>query len=343
MRGRQPMTDEAIVFTLSQAEAFAISALRGAGAHPAMASSLAAATVRAHARGGSAVGFPHLVDYLESLVAGRIDGTAEPKRTDPAPALIRVDADGGIAQLGFDRAFPDLVETSRTFGIALFAQFNSYTCGELGDYVFRLAEQGLVGIAATNGPALIAGSGGGKPVYCTNPLAFAAPRRSGAPLLIDQSSSATAFVKIREAAARGEPIPAGWAVDLNGAPTTDAAKAMKGAMLAFGGARGANIALMVEVLAAGLSGANWSLDAPDFMSGDTTPGSGLTVIAISPRLLDADFEDRLDAQLTRLSVTYGVHIPGASKFASLKRARQDGICLPSTLVDRISAFATRRG
>jgi (2R)-3-sulfolactate dehydrogenase (NADP+) len=337
------MTEDMVTFSLSDAHAFAVAALTGAGANTAMATSLARATVDAEARSSHAVGFSHLVDYLESLLAGRINGKAEPRRTDPAPALIRIDADGGIAQLGFDLAFDDLAEKARTFGIALFAQANSYTSGELGDYVFRLAEQGLVGLATTNGPALIAGSGGGKPVYCTNPLAFAAPRKNGAPLLIDQSSSATAFVNIREAAARGEPIPPGWAVDARGQPTTDATEAMKGAMRAFGGARGANIALMVEVLAAGVSGANWSLDAPGFASGDQTPGSGLTVIAIAPSLLDEGFEDRLDTQLTRLSTGYGIHIPGASKFASSITAHSEGIRLPSALVSRISAFAKGHG
>ncbi|TIW17972.1 MAG: Ldh family oxidoreductase, partial [Mesorhizobium sp.] len=100
------------------------------------------------------------------------------------------------------------------------------------------------------------------PVYCTNPMSFAAPAADGSPLVIDQSSSATAFVNIRKAAEDGRKIPEGWALDASGNPTTDPAAAMKGAMLAFGGQRGANIALMVEVLAAGLSGANWSLDAP---------------------------------------------------------------------------------
>jgi (2R)-3-sulfolactate dehydrogenase (NADP+) len=336
------MSEDTIRFSLAHAHEFAVAALLGAGANPAMAASLARATVDAEARSPSAAGFSHLVDYLESLVAGRINNKAEPRRTDPAAALIRVDANGGIAQLGFDLAFDDLTGKAKALGIALFAQFNSYTSGELGDYVFRLAQQGLVGLAATNGPALIAGSRGTKPVYCTNPLAFAAPRKNGAPLLIDQSSSATAFATIREAVARDEPIPAGWAVDARGQPTTDAKEAMKGAMLAFGGARGANVALMVEVLAAGLSGANWSLDAPDFMSGDRTPGSGLTVIAIAPSLLDEGFEDRLDAQLARLSGGYGVHVPGMSKFDALNRASQHGIRLPSALVSRISAFASGR-
>ncbi len=191
------MSEEWISFSLGDAHEFAVAALVGAGASPAMATSLARATVDADARSPSAAGFSHLVDYLDSLVAGRINNKAKPKRTDPAPALIRMDADGGIAQLGFDLAIDDLIDKARTFGIALFAQFNSFTSGELGDYVFRLARQGLVGLAATNGPALIAGSGGANPVYCTNPLAFAAPCKNGAPLLIDQSSSATAFASIR--------------------------------------------------------------------------------------------------------------------------------------------------
>lgn len=333
------MTGDIVTTSLSDAHALAVAAVKGAGGSAAMAASLARATVDAEARGSAAVGFSHLADYLEALCAGRIHVGAEPKRTDPAPALIRIDADGGIAQTGFDRALDDLVSKAKTYGIALCAQFNSYTSGELGDYVLRLAEHGLVGIAATNGPALLTGSGGSKPVYCTNPLAFGAPRRNGAPLVIDQSSSATAFVNIRGAAERGEPIPQGWAVDTAGQPTTDAAAAIRGAMLAFGGSRGANIALMVEVLSAGLSGANWSLDAPDFAGGNASPGSGLTVIAISPSLLDDGFEERLDAQLTRLSGGYGIHIPGASKYQNWMQARRDGIRLPSALVRRISAFA----
>ena len=160
-----------------------------------------------------------------------------------------------------------IVDAAQRFGLALFTQKNAYTCGALGYFAGRLAGKGLAALAATNGPALLAGSGSTKPVYCTNPMAFAAPVAGGPPLLIDQSSSATAFVNIRAAAKAGKPIPDGWALDAEGRPTTDARQAVKGALLAFGGERGANIALMVEVLAAGISGANWSLDAPPFARG----------------------------------------------------------------------------
>ena len=96
----------------------------------------------------------------------------------------------------------------------MFAQNGSYTTGELGYYPRRLADADLVGFAATSGPALMTVAGAKAPVYCTNPIAFAAPLDEGPPLLIDQASSATAFVQLRHYAEQDEPLPAGWAVDV---------------------------------------------------------------------------------------------------------------------------------
>ncbi|TIS71988.1 MAG: Ldh family oxidoreductase, partial [Mesorhizobium sp.] len=174
------------------------------------------------------------------------------------------------------------------------------------------------------------------PVYCTNPMSFAAPAADGPPLVIDQSSSATAFVNIRKAAEDGRKIPEGWALDASGNPTTDPAAAMKGAMLAFGGQRGANIALMVEVLAAGISGANWSLDAPWFSGGPDSPGTGLFVLAIEPKLVDPDFEQRMKDQLDRLRRRYGVHIPGRARAEAAEKATARGVDIPKAVVQRIS-------
>jgi (2R)-3-sulfolactate dehydrogenase (NADP+) len=295
--------------SLDEATDLAFSACRAAGANEEAARSLARATVSAEAHGKSSIGFAHLLDYLAALREGRIDRRAEPVVTSPAPAAIHCDAKGGIAQLGFDRIFDDLRRRAETFGLALFAQGGSYTTGELGYYPRRLAEAGLVALAATSGPALMTVAGAGTPVYCTNPIAFAAPIAEGPPLIIDQASSATAYVELRRYAERGEALPPGWAVDADGQPTTDPNAALRGALLAFGGARGANIALMVEVLAAGLTGANWALDAPSFLTGDRSPGAGLTVVAIAPALAAPDFPQRLGLQLERLA-RLGVHIPG---------------------------------
>jgi (2R)-3-sulfolactate dehydrogenase (NADP+) len=313
--------------SLKAATDLAERACRAAGASEDVARALALATVSAEALGKSGIGFAHLVDYLAAFREGRIDGRADPVVTSAAPAAIHCDARGGIAQLGFDRVFDDLRRRAETFGLALFAQSASYTTGELGYYPRRLAEAGLAAFAATSGPALITVAGAKTPVYCTNPLAFAAALDDGPPLLIDQASSATAFVELRRYADRGEALPPGWAVDAEGLPTTDPTAAMRGALLAFGGARGANIALMVEVMAAGLAGANWALDAPSFTKGDRSPGAGLLVIAIAPALLAPDFGRRLRLQLERLA-KLGVHIPG-------RRVAATEIELPDTLVAEI--------
>jgi (2R)-3-sulfolactate dehydrogenase (NADP+) len=318
--------------SLKEATGLAERACRAVGASEDAAKSLALATVSAEALGKSGIGFAHLVDYLAAFREGRIDGAADPIVTSPSPAAIRCDARGGIAQLGFDRTFDDLRCRAETFGVALFAQAGSYTTGELGYYPRRLAEAGLVALAATSGPALITVSGAKAPVYCTNPLALAAPLDHGPPLLVDQASSATAFVELRRYADRGEALPPGWAVDANGQPTTDPHAALRGALLAFGGARGANIALMVEVLAAGLAGANWALDAPSFLTGNRSPGAGLFVAAIAPGLLAPDFPERLRLQLDRLS-SLGVHIPG-------RRAVATEVELPDPLAAAIERFAT---
>ena len=311
------------------------------GALPETAQSIAAAVVDAETEGKPSVGLAHFLDYLDGLACGRIEGTAEPVISRPAGALILSDAQGGAAHPGFDRCFDDIVTTASALGIALFSQRNAFTCGALGFFARRLAERRLVALAFTNGPALMAGAGGTRPVFCTNPLAFAAPIDGSAPLVIDQASSATAFVKIREAVEAGTPLPQGWALDADGQATTDPLKAMSGALLAFGGTRGANIALMVEVLSAGLAGANWSLDAPSFSQGSQSPGSGITVIAIAAALIDPDFSKRLGAQIDRLAGDYNVHIPGLSGAKARDTALRDGLMVDRALVERIAAYGRK--
>lgn len=307
------------------------------GASEDAAISLATATVAAEARGQATVGIRHFFDYLEAMADGRLDGTARPGLTRPAPAIIASDARRGIAHLGFDLVFEDLVTTAGSLGLSLFTQRNAYTCGALGYFTERLAQRGLVAFAAGNAPALLAAGGSQKPIYGTNPIAFAAPQEDGPVLLIDQASSATAYVNIRAAAEAGKPLPEGWALDGTGQPTTNATAALKGALLAFGGIRGGNIALMVEILAA-MSGGNWSLDAPSSFEGDQSPGVGMLIIAINPALLDVNFSSRLSAQLDRLRREYKVFVPGFEKADALCAATTRGMTLDAKLIQKLKAF-----
>ncbi|GGY02650.1 malate dehydrogenase [Litchfieldella qijiaojingensis] len=316
------------------AEILAEQACLAAGANHATARSLARATISAALFGRPGVGFPHLLDYLSSFRAGRINGEAEPKITSPLPAIIHSDADGGIAQLGFDRAMPTLVERTQELGVTIFTQGNSYTTGELGYYVRRLALEGLIAFAVSNSPAVVAGSPGGKIVFGTNPMAFAAPLANvNAPLVIDQASSATAFVNLVKAAEEGRKIPEGWAIDETGNMTTDAAAGLRGALLAFGGTKGANVALMIECLAAGFSGASWSLDMPDFQNGDRVIDAGLTIIAILPTVIDDDFSTRLTQQLDRIAER-GAYVPGRRPVRS-DISEKDQIAIDTVVLEKI--------
>ncbi len=330
------MTDATVRMTVQQARELALESCLGAGASLAMAHSLGEATLSAAQSGRPELGFPHLLDYLAALDAGRIKGDAQPRITYPLPGLIESDAAGGIAQLGFDQAFADLCARAQTLGIAMFTQRNSFTVGELGYYVRKLASAGVVAFAVANGPALMAAAAAKHPVYCTNPMAFGCPMPAGSdgPLVIDQASSMTAFVNVRRAAAEHACIPEDWAIDASGLPTTDAQAAIMGALLPFGGYKGANIALLVEIMAAGLSRASWSLDAPSFTSGHQTPDAGLTVVAIAP--IDADFRERLQQQICRLQA-HGVSIPGQ------RRAARPGVVngsieLAESIVRRVQAY-----
>ncbi|AWP27644.1 Ldh family oxidoreductase [Paenibacillus sp. Cedars] len=317
-------------YDLNSAREFAIRVCVAAGASMAVAISLAEATIDAECSGRTSVGFAHLPDYLEGFLCGRISGTEEPALFYPTPTIIQADAKGGIAQLAFDNAFEELQTRASTYGVTVLSLKNSYTAGELGYYVRRLAHKGLVAIATSNGPALMTAGQSKEAVYGTNPLAFAAPVDNRAPLVLDQASSATAFVNIRKAAERGEMIPEGWAIDGRGQRTNDSREALKGALLAFGGSRGANIALMVEMLAAGMTGANWSLDAPSFDEGRTSPGVGLFIVALDPQLLSPGFSTRLASQVERLS-SKGIYIPGGSYI-------KDEIDVPSSLVATLEGY-----
>lgn len=330
--------------TLSAYEAgvLAEQACLAVGTNSETASVLAAATVSAALYGRYSVGFPHLLDYLEGFSAGSINANAAPRISSPLPAFLYSDADGGVAQLGFELALPALVEKTNALGVTLFTQANSYTTGELGYYVRRLALEGVIALAVSNSPAAVAGSPGGKIAYGTNPMAFAVPLSNPhAPLVFDQASSATAFVNLVKAAEEGHAIPEGWAIDEQGNITTDAVAGLRGALLTFGGAKGANVALMIECLSAGLSGASWSLDMADLQKQGGRVGASVTIITIAPTVIDEHFSNRLTQQLDRIS-GLGAYIPGRRavrhNISQHSASQEEVISIESVVLEKIRRY-----
>jgi (2R)-3-sulfolactate dehydrogenase (NADP+) len=305
-------------------------AARVAGADHTAAHALATATVAAEQAGSRAVGVAHFFDYLQAYRDGRIVSGAVPEVTEPGPACLVADAHGGLAQVAFEAALP-AVRTAGALGIAALWMTNCFTCGELGYYPRLLAEGGLFALACANSPALMALGGSAGPVVGTNPLAFAVPRPGRSPFVIDQATSQTAYVNVRDAARAGQPIPVGWAVGPDGEPTSDAAQALRGALLPFGGYRGGNMALMVEMLAT-LAGASFSVEAPPFDRGQTPPGIGVFVLGINPDVIARGGAGRMAGHLDTLRSAHGVSLPAMSA-----REPADVVSLDDVLHERLLA------
>lgn len=296
-------------------------ALLRVGADPVAAQALAEATVEAELVGNRAVGVTHLFDYLNGYDQGRIAKDARPVVRRAAPAVFDVDARDGLAQTAFTEVLDDLQNSAHEFGLAALWIRNSFTCGELGYYARHLAERGFIAVAAANSPALMSIGGARSPVLGTNPLAYGIPRPGGFPVVIDQASSSTAFVNIRRAAEAGDPIPPGWALGPDGEPTQDATAAVRGTLLPFGGHRGGNVALLVEVLAT-LSGAAFSLDAAPFDRGAESPRIGVFLLAIDPTNF-AGSTERLAGQFASLHDDHRVRLPAVEMTAPAEAVEID--------------------
>ncbi|WP_432180060.1 Ldh family oxidoreductase [Streptomyces sp. NBC_00063] len=309
-----------------------VRALRAIGAAQQAARYLTRSVLDAERAGNRAVGLAHLFDYLDAYRDGRIVAGVIPEVTRPAPSCMLADARGGLAQEAFEAAADELFTATRENGMAALWIRGAYTCGELGHYPRRAAERGFTAVACANSPALMSLGGSGGPVLGTNPLAYAVPRPGGPPIVIDQASSQTAYVNVREKAAAGEPIPEGWAVGPDGGPTTDASAALAGALLPFGGHRGGNVALLAELLAT-LGGGSFSLDAAPFDHGNDPPGIGVFLLCLDTGALTGE-QGRAAAHLERLRAEHGVRLPALERSAVAAELEVD-----TELIRRLRAVA----
>ncbi|MCR9138656.1 MAG: Ldh family oxidoreductase [Alphaproteobacteria bacterium] len=328
------MTD-AVTMTLAEIEDLAFRALTAAGTSDENARPLAHATAWTEADGIASHGLAYIPIYCEHVRCGKVDGTAQPRITRPAPSVIAADAATGFAHPAIALGFQTLKETARQQGVAVLAVKNSYNCGVLGYHTEQLANDRLLAIGFTNAPASIAPVGGRRPVVGTNPFSIAAPDENGnAAVLIDQSASVVAKSEIMKHAREGLPIPPEWALDPVGSPTTDPDIALKGSMAPTGGYKGVGVALLVEIMAAAMTGATLGIHASPF-SGTKggPPRTGQFFMAINPDVTSGDlFSERLTALVEAMRDQPGVRVPGDGRKAARLRADREGVAVnPGTL------------
>lgn len=335
------MTDRETI-SLDEARQLALTALTRHGCDEMNAAACAGVMIAAEADRCESHGLFRLPGYVASLKSGKVDGKVRPEVTRPAPGIVRVDGKGGFAPLAIEAGRAPLVEAARSQGVAALALVNIHHFAALWPEVEVLAEDGLAALACTAATPMVAPAGGTRPFFGTNPLAFSFPRREGPPITFDQASAAMARGDVAIHAREGKPVPEGVGLGPDGKPTTDPAEVLKGAQLPFGGYKGSNIALMIELLAGALIGEVFSYESARRGPDDGGPPvGGELVLALDPERFGAGaWRDRVEDFLAEMMQQPGIRLPGARRHRSRAETGHTGISLPRALLAEIRALAS---
>jgi LDH2 family malate/lactate/ureidoglycolate dehydrogenase len=339
------MTNDAahITLTLAEVHDLATQAFLHAGITPAQAKAMADVITRAEGDESRSHGLYRVMGCVGAVRSGKVDPKAVPTLVSENGAVVRVNANLGFAnhavELGRDR----LIAKAREFGCAVLAINDCYHFSALWGDIEPVAEQGLVAMSCTIGGHYVALTNGVKPAIGTNPFAFAAPRgQNRSPFVFDISSSVVARGEVELYERAGKTLPEGWGIDADGKPTRDAKAVLDGAILTFGGHKGAAIGLMVELLAGPLIGDMVGRDALAVDVGGVGPlRGGYIMIAIDPAFFGNGAANvaAADGWLASLERDHApARLPSARRYRCRKRSQENGVQVDRSVYDEIKAI-----
>ena len=341
-----------IVVRKSDLGAFIASVLEKLGVQASDAKVVSDCLVFAHLRGFDTHGLPCLGGYVECLEQGRIK--ARPKITieKPVPWSVRLDADNGLGQVAAHCAMQAALECADQFGIGAAAVRSSNHFGSACCYSMMAIPRDCIGIVTSNAAAAAAPYGALETFLGTNPLSVAIPAKDAPPFVIDMATTEGSRKKIRQALAKGVPLPAGWAVDREGNATTDPKAALEGLMLPFGGMKGSAVTLLLDILSGVLTGAEFGgrvlsvLTNQERQSGN---GNFMLALKVASFMPIAEFKARMDEELARvraLKPAPGVReviYPGYKEHFVEAQRTEHGIPLPTSVVEEAKSIGARHG
>jgi ureidoglycolate dehydrogenase (NAD+) len=288
---------------------------------------------------------------VDRLLAGSIRPGAELATVRDGGAVMVVDAQAGPGVAMAVRAMDRALERARLHGIAAVTVRNGNHCGMLAHLAVR-ALPDAIGIAVSNGDAQVAPWGARAKFLGTNPMAVAVPALEEPPIVLDMATSVVAHARIKAAKDRGESIPTGWAVDAEGRPTTDPARALAGALLTFGAFKGSGISLLVDLLAGTLPGGRSGPEiVPLYERLHEPQGVGHLFLALRVEAFDEPlrFRRRVDETIRRIRAlppAAGAEralLPGELEHHRARRAEHEGIELPRDAVAEVARTAALLG
>eukprot|EP00536_Pseudo-nitzschia_multiseries_P005955 jgi/Psemu1/254944/estExt_Genewise1Plus.C_1210089 len=345
--------------SLSEVEYICRDALSTSGLNPVATAAITDVVTAGERDGCHSHGLFRVPGYCQALLSGRVDGSILPKVHDAAPGVVRVDAGGGYAPPAILAGRDLAIRKVRENGISCLAIHNSVHFAALWWEVESLANEGIVALAFVNSRSFVAHQPGGKrKLYGTNPMAFGFPRATDAssdnnetkgPLVWDQASAAMARGEIQLCERDGRTLPEGVAIDPDGQPTTCPEAALVGFLLPFGGHKGSAIAMMVELMAAGLTGSQFSFEAhdnntdPEYSNGPTNHGE--LIILIDPVVTSGGngYLDHCELLFKRILEEEGTRLPSTRRYANRKKTPWEGVSIPRNLYDEIIALGSGGG
>ena len=301
-----------------------------------------ARTISACERDGTlSHGLLRLPGYIEAVRTRWADGEVLPEVVSKSPSMIVMDARNGFTHLALAQSRAELAERAAATGCAILLIRNAHHLAALWPDIEAFAEEGLVAMACVTSRARVTGWGGGKPVFGTNASAFACPRAKGPPIVWDQAASIMSQGELLRFAREGRRIPEGVGVDAQGSPTTDPKAILEGgALVPFGGVKGASIAFSVEILAAALSGGPFGIETSP--RGVLPSRCGEFVMVIDPRRAGADVGARVETLVDAIHAAGSPHMPGSRRHARRERAQAEGISLDPHSLEILERFSPPR-
>jgi len=277
--------------------------------------------------------------YIAALRSKKAKGNSRPTTEKRTQNAIRVNGDYGFAPMAIQIGIPALVEITNKHGVGMLAITNTHHFAALWHETEALAENNLIGIACTAYMPSVAPTGASKPLFGTNPISFAWPRKNNSPVVYDMATASMAMGEVQVAARDGHKVPMGTGLNKDGEKTDDpSAIANGGVLLPFGGHKGSAIAMMVELLAAGLVGDMFSFEAKEADNKDGGPArGGEFIMSFSPQLIAGDgWNEHAEKFFEKMESMDGVRLPGKRRHNNRKDTGPRNI--NTALVEKIKSL-----
>ena len=325
-----------VSLTLDEINNLAKKTLLANGCDDDTASILSELITNAERDGSLSHGLFRLPAYVSGLKSGKINGKGKPEIKKISPSVIKVAGNNCLAPVVLNKSLPELSKAAKENGVAVLAINNSHHMAAMWPETEKLAEEGLVAFACTSYKPAVAPAGAIKPLFGTNPISFAWPRPGKTPVVYDMATASMAMGEVQVAKREGHKVPLGTGLTKDGKETTDPGEiADGGVLLPFGGYKGSAIALMVELLAAGMTGEQFSYEARDTDNKDGgPPRGGEMIIGMSPDIIaGANWQDHVETFMQKMTSLKGVRMPGARRHKN--RGDPNPRKINSALVDTI--------